>query len=59
MEWVGDYLRFCLDSGFGGVVLLLLSAVALLLVGLAVLSGTAQAARAFMKGWRENQAGRS
>ena len=57
MEWVSDYIGFCLDHGFGGLVLLALSAGAAVIAALAVVVATLRAvtvcAQAFAKGWRE------
>lgn len=52
MDWLGDYVMFCLTHGFGGWVLLALSLGALLIAVMAVLAGLAQAGRAFARGWR-------
>lgn len=53
MNWLSDFVQFCLNHGFGGLALLVLGAGVLLLLVLAVLSGGVQAGRAFAKGWRE------
>lgn len=51
MDWLGDYLDFCLSNGLGGLVLLALSGALALVVGMALLAGITKAAQAFAKGW--------
>ncbi|WP_159083900.1 hypothetical protein [Nocardioides terrigena] len=51
MEWLGDYLEFCLSNGLGGLVLLALSGFVALVVIAALLSGITKAGQAFARGW--------
>lgn len=53
MDWLGDYLRFCLEHGFGGLALLLLSGGAVLIAALLALAGLAALGRAFARGWHQ------
>jgi hypothetical protein len=52
MDWVGDFLAFCLAHGFGGLALLAIAGflVASVLLGVAA-AGKALGA-AFVRGWR-------
>lgn len=53
MEWLGDYLRFCLENGFGGIALLAFTGGLALLAVAALLSGITKAAQAFGRGWSD------
>ena len=59
MDWLGDFLAFCLDHGFGGLALLAIAGCAVLIAALgvlrlvfAVLHGAGQLGQAFADGWR-------
>lgn len=53
MEWLSDFVRFCLDNGFVGLALLLFAGAVVVIAALGVLAGIAAASRAFMDGWRK------
>jgi hypothetical protein len=53
MDWLGDFLAFCLHHGFGGLALLLISGWAVLMVVLGVLLAATRLGQAFAHGWGE------
>ena len=53
MDLLGDFFAFCLDHGFGGLLLLALAAGVALVVLVLLVSGVRAAAGAFGRGWRE------
>lgn len=56
MDWVSDYVDFCLDAGFLGLALLALPLVVGALVALWVAAGLIALGRAFAGGVREGVA---
>lgn len=61
MDWLGDFVRFCLHSGYGGWVLLAIAGWAVLIVVLGVLTVLLKAlgfagdlGQSFKEGWQKN-----
>lgn len=54
MEWLADFVDFCLNHGVGGLALLGLAGFTALLALLTVLAALRQLGAAFVRGWRQH-----